>query len=122
MQTSYQQISDKALPGLIGQAFGTENIRSFSNKNFVANVWSYTVASDAETTTIVTLPDANATQITVTTAAQGSAALTADKHVDDLKASLIFVRNIEGKDAIVRSVGASGILRKAQQKYLKEAS
>ena len=45
-----------------------------------------------------------------------------NKHVDDLKASLIFVKNIEGKDAIVRSVGASGILRKAQQKYLKEAS
>jgi len=45
-----------------------------------------------------------------------------NKHVDNLKASLIFVKNINGKDAIVKSVGASGILRKAQQKYLKEAS
>ena len=45
-----------------------------------------------------------------------------NKHVDNLKASLIFVKDIEGKDAVVRSVGASGILRKAQQKYLKEAS
>ena len=44
-----------------------------------------------------------------------------NKHVDNLKASLIFVKNINGKDAIVKSVGASGILRKAQQKYLKEA-
>ncbi len=44
-----------------------------------------------------------------------------NKHVDDLKASLIFVKNIEGKGAIVKSVGASGILRKAQQKYLNQA-
>jgi len=44
-----------------------------------------------------------------------------NKHVDDLKASLIFVKNIDGKGAIVKSVGASGILRKAQQKYLKTA-
>jgi len=44
-----------------------------------------------------------------------------NKHVDNLKASLIFVKNIDGKDVIVRSVGASGILRKAQQKYLNPA-
>jgi len=44
-----------------------------------------------------------------------------NKHVDNLKASLIFVKNIEGKEVVVKSVGASGILRKAQQKYLKEA-
>ena len=44
------------------------------------------------------------------------------KHVNDLKASLIFVKNIEGKDAVVKSVGASGILRKAQQKYLNQAA
>lgn len=44
-----------------------------------------------------------------------------NKHVDNLKASLIFVKNINGKDAIVKSVGASGILRKAQQKYLNPA-
>ena len=41
-----------------------------------------------------------------------------NKHVDSLKASLIFVKNINGKESIVKSVGASGILRKAQQKYL----
>jgi|TARA_Y100000310_G_scaffold177182_1_gene177256 ribonuclease P/MRP protein subunit POP5 len=45
-----------------------------------------------------------------------------NKHVDELKASLVFVKNIEGKEAIVKSVGASGILRKAQQKYLNKAS
>jgi ribonuclease P/MRP protein subunit POP5 len=45
-----------------------------------------------------------------------------NKHVDDLKASLIFVKNIEGKEVIVKSVGASGILRKAQQKYLNQAA
>ncbi|MFH0868225.1 MAG: Rpp14/Pop5 family protein [Candidatus Woesearchaeota archaeon] len=45
-----------------------------------------------------------------------------NKHVDELKASLIFVKSIEGKEAIIKSVGASGILRKAQQKYLNEAS
>ncbi len=42
-----------------------------------------------------------------------------NKHVDNLKASFVFVKNINGKDAIVRSIGASGILRKAQQKYFK---
>ena len=41
-----------------------------------------------------------------------------NKHVDELKASFVFVKGIEGKEVIVKSVGASGILRKAQQKYL----
>lgn len=44
-----------------------------------------------------------------------------NKHVDELKASLIFVKKIEGKDVIVKSIGASGILKKAQQKYLNPA-
>tara|TARA_Y100000310_G_C20133917_1_gene557113 strand:+ start:193 stop:561 length:369 start_codon:yes stop_codon:yes gene_type:complete len=44
-----------------------------------------------------------------------------NKHVDDLKASLVFVKNIDDKDVIVRSVGASGILKKAQQRYLSPA-
>lgn len=44
-----------------------------------------------------------------------------NKHVDDLKASLIFVESMEGKEVIVKSVGASGILRKLQQKYLSPA-
>ena len=44
-----------------------------------------------------------------------------NKHVDELKASLIFVKNIQGKDAMVKSVGASGILKKALNKYLNPA-
>ena len=40
-----------------------------------------------------------------------------NKHVNELKASLIFVKNIQGNEAIVKSVGASGILKKAQKKY-----
>ena len=44
-----------------------------------------------------------------------------NKQVDNLKASLIFVKNIDGKDVIIRSVGASGILKKAQQRYLSPA-
>ena len=45
-----------------------------------------------------------------------------NKHVDNLKASLVFIKKIEEKDVIVKSVGASGILRKAQQKYLNKAA
>jgi len=45
-----------------------------------------------------------------------------NKHVDNLKASLVFVKDIDGKDVIVRSVGASGILKKAQKKYLNQAA
>jgi ribonuclease P/MRP protein subunit POP5 len=44
-----------------------------------------------------------------------------NKHLDELKASLVFVKNIEGNSVVVKSVGASGILRKVQQKYLKQA-
>ena len=44
-----------------------------------------------------------------------------NKHVNELKASLIFVKNIQGNEAIVKSVGASGILKKAQKKYLNPA-
>ena len=87
MQTSYSRTSEIAKPGLIAQEFGTRNVISKTNRTLSKNVWSYTVASDAETTTIVTLPDDNATQITVTTAAQGSAALTAAQHTEDLNDS-----------------------------------
>ena len=45
-----------------------------------------------------------------------------NKHVNGLKASLIFVKNIDGKEVIVKSVGASGILKKAQQRYLNQAA
>lgn len=86
MQTSYVRQSIKALPGLFGD-IGNKNVISLSNRSFSQNVWSYTVASDASTTTVVTLPDANGTQITVTTAAEGSAALTAAKHILDINAS-----------------------------------
>ena len=41
-----------------------------------------------------------------------------NRHVDNLKASLVFAGSIDGKEAIVRSIGASGILKKAKQKYL----
>lgn len=41
-----------------------------------------------------------------------------NKHVDDLKASFIFINGIGTHESIVRSVGASGILKKTQQKYL----
>ena len=41
-----------------------------------------------------------------------------NKHVDEMRASLVFIKSINGKEAIVKSVGASGILKKAQQKYL----
>ncbi|MBI2651275.1 hypothetical protein HYX01_02295 [Candidatus Woesearchaeota archaeon] len=41
-----------------------------------------------------------------------------NKYASYLKASLVFIKSIEGKDAMVRSIGASGILKKAQQKYL----
>jgi ribonuclease P/MRP protein subunit POP5 len=40
-----------------------------------------------------------------------------NKHVNNLKASLIFVKNIDGKEAIIKSVGASGILKKTEQNY-----
>jgi|SRR3989338_7281742 len=40
-----------------------------------------------------------------------------NRHVDELKASLVFARSVDGKEAIIRSIGASGILKKAKQKY-----
>jgi len=41
------------------------------------------------------------------------------KHVDDVKAALIFAKKIGNKDAIIRSLGVSGILKKAENNYLK---
>ena len=40
------------------------------------------------------------------------------KHVDDAKASFIFAKKIGGKDAIIRSLGVSGVLKKAENNYL----
>ena len=41
------------------------------------------------------------------------------KQVDHLKAAFAFIEKIDGKEAIVKSVGVSGILKKAENKYLK---
>lgn len=41
------------------------------------------------------------------------------KHVDAVKAALAFADRIDSTDVIFRSVGVSGILRKAEQKFLK---
>jgi len=41
-----------------------------------------------------------------------------NKHLDNLRASLLFVEKINENDVIIKSVGASGVLKKAQQKYL----
>jgi len=42
----------------------------------------------------------------------------ANKELNSVKASFVFLRNISSKNVILRSVGASGVLKKAQQKYL----
>lgn len=42
-----------------------------------------------------------------------------NKHVDNLKASLTLIENIDNKEVIVKSVGVSGIMKKAQNKFLK---
>ena len=43
------------------------------------------------------------------------------KHVDAVKAALVFADKIDGKDVIFRSLGVSGILNKAEKNYLKAA-
>jgi ribonuclease P/MRP protein subunit POP5 len=40
------------------------------------------------------------------------------KMVDNLRAALCFVKEIDNQKVIVKSVGVSGILKKAQNKYL----
>ena len=42
------------------------------------------------------------------------------RHVDDIKSALIFADNVNGKEAIFRSLGVSGILNKAESRYLKQ--
>ena len=44
------------------------------------------------------------------------------KHVDALKAALVFADKIDNHEVIFRSLGVSGILRKAEAKYLKAAA
>ncbi len=41
------------------------------------------------------------------------------KHIDAIKAALVFANKINNIDVIFRSVGVSGILRKAEDRYLK---
>ena len=43
------------------------------------------------------------------------------RHVDAMKASLAFISRIENKEVICRSLGVSGILKKAENNYLKIA-
>lgn len=43
------------------------------------------------------------------------------KHVDAVKASLMLADKIDNKDVIFRSLGVSGILNKAERKFLKAA-
>ena len=52
---------------------------------------------------------------------QRGVAKVSHKYVDALKASLVFADNVDNKEAIFRSIGVSGILRKAESKYLKAA-
>jgi len=42
-----------------------------------------------------------------------------NRHVDAVKAALTFADKIDNKDAIFRSIGVSGILKKAENKFLK---
>ncbi len=41
------------------------------------------------------------------------------RHVDALKASLTFIDKVDNQDAIFKSLGVSGILKKAENNYLK---
>lgn len=41
-----------------------------------------------------------------------------NKHVDEIKASLTLVKKIDNKDVIIRSRGVSGILKKAESKFI----
>ena len=41
------------------------------------------------------------------------------RHVNQLKSALMFITKINNKNVIVKSVGVSGILKKAEAKYLR---
>ncbi len=43
------------------------------------------------------------------------------KHVEDVRAAFTFVSQIDGSDAIIRSLGVSGMLNKAEKKFLKSS-
>ena len=40
------------------------------------------------------------------------------KYTDELKASLTFVKTINNQKIIIKSVGVSGIIKKAKERYL----
>ncbi|MBD3249734.1 hypothetical protein GF336_06840 [Candidatus Woesearchaeota archaeon] len=42
-----------------------------------------------------------------------------NNHTDNLKAALTFIRNINSKEAIVKSLGVSGMIKKAEERYLR---
>ena len=44
------------------------------------------------------------------------------RHVDAVKAALTFASKIDNSDVIFRSLGVSGILKKAENRYLKTAA
>ncbi|MBI2653063.1 ribonuclease P protein component 2 [Candidatus Woesearchaeota archaeon] len=44
------------------------------------------------------------------------------KHVDAVKAALTFADKINNEEVIFRSIGVSGILKKAESKYLKTSN
>ena len=41
-----------------------------------------------------------------------------NKHLDELKAALTLIKKINNKEVIIKSIGASGILKKAKDNYL----
>lgn len=45
-----------------------------------------------------------------------------NKNVDNLKAALTMIDKIDDQETIVKSIGVSGILKKAEKRYLKIAS
>ena len=44
------------------------------------------------------------------------------RHADAMKASLAFISRIENKEVICRSLGVSGILKKAENNYLMKSA
>ena len=45
-----------------------------------------------------------------------------NRYVDAVKASFVCTDKIEGREAIIRSLGGSGMLNKAEKEYLKQES
>ena len=41
------------------------------------------------------------------------------KYLDQLKSSLLFIKEVNNNEVIVRSIGASGILKKAKENYIQ---